>query len=142
MSLHYINLQASHGCIRLQSQLPISTRTGTFPWFWGVYRRVFTHVRLTWPGQHVKREKLCLPNVHYEVWSQLPCYWAYRLLWSVERTPLCWQRLFLDARVADLTRLYRPIFGTISPWRPFCFNGPDNEGRCVGHVEAEDPGIQ
>ena len=50
--------------------------------------------------------------------------------------------LFLDARVVDLTRLYRPIFGTISPWRPCCFNGPDNEGRCVGHVEAEDPGIQ
>ncbi len=81
MSLHYIDLQASHGCILLQR-------------------------------------------------------------WSVERTPLCWQRLFLDARVVDLTRLYRPIFGTISPWRPFCFNGPDNQGRCVGHVEAEDPGIQ
>jgi hypothetical protein len=45
--------------------LPISTRTGNFPWFWGVYRRVFTHFRLTLPVQNVKREKLCLPNVHY-----------------------------------------------------------------------------
>jgi hypothetical protein len=78
MSLHDIDLQASHGCILLQSQLPISTRTGNFPWFWGVYRRVFTHFRLTLPVQNVKREKLCLPNVHYEVWSQLPCYWTYR----------------------------------------------------------------
>src|SRR5713101_6689530 len=24
-----------------------SARTGNFPWFWGVYRRVFTHFRLT-----------------------------------------------------------------------------------------------
>jgi hypothetical protein len=33
---------------------------------WGVYRRVFTHFRLTLPGQNVKREKLCFPNAHYE----------------------------------------------------------------------------
>lgn len=65
MSLHYIDLQVSHGCILLQSQLPISTRTGNFPWFWGVYKQVFTHFRLTLPVQNVKREKLGLPNVHY-----------------------------------------------------------------------------
>jgi hypothetical protein len=42
-----------------------STRTGNFPWFWGVSRQVFTHFRLTLPVQNIKREKLCLPNVRY-----------------------------------------------------------------------------
>ena len=69
-------------------------------------------------------------------WTQEHSRFPYRTWYANQG------RLFLDARVVDLTRLYRPIFGTISPWRPFCFNGPDNEGRCVGHVEAEAPGIQ
>jgi hypothetical protein len=51
--------------LTIAEQFPMSTGTGKFPWFWGVYRQVFTHFRLILPVPNVKREKLCLPNVHY-----------------------------------------------------------------------------
>ena len=51
--------------LTVAEQFPISAGTGNFPWFLGVYRRVFTHFRLILPVQNIKREKLCLPNAHY-----------------------------------------------------------------------------
>jgi hypothetical protein len=65
VSLSKKNFLLHHPRLLSECEFPLSARTGNFPWFWGVYRRVFTHFRLILPVQNVKREKLCLPNVHY-----------------------------------------------------------------------------
>jgi class 3 adenylate cyclase len=51
-------------------------------------------------------------------------------------------RHLLDPVLDRMMAAVHQYEGTVNQVRPFCFNGPDHEGRCVGHVEAEDPGIQ
>ena len=48
----------------------------------------------------------------------------------------------LGCQGCGLDEVVSPDFWHDLALEPFCVNGPDNEGRCVGHVEAEAPGIQ
>jgi hypothetical protein len=45
-------------------------------------------------------------------------------------------RLLLDSRVVDVPRSSTPTFGAISFLRPLCFNGLQNEWRCLDKVGA------